>query len=450
MKIQVINYRFNKTNKTVQFLDYGKIRLEGVLAIINVTAGIIIYNCADPAAGGSVIDNTLTLEYDTSSMNDDDKLYIVYDDVMKDINLAALIASYARDGQLETRLSDDPIWGDAGPLQQHEKESPIQPIRELMTFDSNLHMILGSQNLVNGQRLKVEELIAPEQVVQSILSRVNDEAVINLTGQGSVVLQLIGTWAGTMTFYVSNDRQAWYAVYGQIPGTALGLVLTTTANGIFRFNTSGVLYLKVQFTTYTSGFARVLLMATPLIPTQIHQFPMGSQSQLLSQKATTYELNTYDTYQPTSSIPNIGLIKDALQATDPWNPLQAAYNIGDTCLYDGQVYVCIAAHSALTAGQNPKNATYWKLDLRPNKSLITNAYLSPPSAPRMRVEIDLDGYQYRLMESQNIAMQVKNQAEMERADYEISLLSSGMAGNIGKPYALGRSGMSNYNFEEIR
>ena len=450
MKLQISKYQFDKTAGTITFPDYAQMRLAGFLLITNVNDGIIIYNFADPAKGGILQGNILTLSYDTSGMDNADNLQVIYEDVIKDITIADIFEAFSRDGELMIRTSDDPLWGDAGPIQQHEKESPNQPIRELMTFDSNLHTIFGSQNLTNNQRLKVEEAQLPEKIIQGKMAKLNDEVTINLTGQGSVILQLIGTWAGTMTFTVSNDRQTWYPIYGQIPGTALGLVLTSTANGIFRFNTSGVLFFRIQFTTYTSGIASALLISTPLIPADIHQFPLGSQSQLLSQKASTYELNVYDTYQPTSSIPNIGLIKDALQATDPWNPLQASYNIGDTCLYKGQVYICIAAHSALVAGQDPANATYWIIDKRQNKSLITSAYVSPPSANRMRVEIDLDGYQYRLMETQNLSIGIRNQLDLAIQDYHLALMQSGVEGKMGKAYALGWSGMGAYNFDEIR
>jgi hypothetical protein len=80
MKKQIISYSFNKTSKTVTFTDYTSIRLDSILLITNVTDNIIIYNFADPLLGGTVLNNVLTLTYDTSSMNDLDKLQIFYED----------------------------------------------------------------------------------------------------------------------------------------------------------------------------------------------------------------------------------------------------------------------------------------------------------------------------------------------------------------------------------
>ena len=80
MKIKINNYSFNKTAKTVTFLDYTTIRLDSILLITNVTTNVIIYNFANAALGGTVLNNVLTLDYNTSAMSDTDKLQIFYED----------------------------------------------------------------------------------------------------------------------------------------------------------------------------------------------------------------------------------------------------------------------------------------------------------------------------------------------------------------------------------
>ena len=80
MKIQVKDYTFNKTSKTVTFTDYTSIDLDSILLITNVTDNIIIYNFADPLLGGTVTNNVLTLTYNTSTMDNGDKLQIFYED----------------------------------------------------------------------------------------------------------------------------------------------------------------------------------------------------------------------------------------------------------------------------------------------------------------------------------------------------------------------------------
>jgi len=80
MKLSVANYTFDASAKTVTFTDINPILLEAVLLVVNVTDQIIIYNFADPAKGGTVATNVLTLEFDTTSMDDTDKLLIFYED----------------------------------------------------------------------------------------------------------------------------------------------------------------------------------------------------------------------------------------------------------------------------------------------------------------------------------------------------------------------------------
>jgi len=80
MKKLITNYTFDASAKQVVFTDYNPVSLAGILLITNVTDNIIIYNFADPALGGTVATTTLTLNYDTASMDDADKLQIWYDD----------------------------------------------------------------------------------------------------------------------------------------------------------------------------------------------------------------------------------------------------------------------------------------------------------------------------------------------------------------------------------
>ena len=80
MKELIKDYIFDPTNKNVVFNNYDKIDLERVLLITNVTDNVIIYNFANPEAGGHVVNNNiLNLQYDTTTMSDTDKLQIFYE-----------------------------------------------------------------------------------------------------------------------------------------------------------------------------------------------------------------------------------------------------------------------------------------------------------------------------------------------------------------------------------
>lgn len=77
MKKLVTSYTFDASAKTITAADFTS--LEAIQLITNVTDNVIIYNFADPSKGGSLSGTTLTLDYDTTSMDDADKLQIFVD-----------------------------------------------------------------------------------------------------------------------------------------------------------------------------------------------------------------------------------------------------------------------------------------------------------------------------------------------------------------------------------
>lgn len=82
MKILFESYSFNAATKQITFNTTDVIGLQHLLIITNVTDNIIIYNFADPAKGGTINNNVLTLDYDTTSMSSSDKLQIFLDNAL--------------------------------------------------------------------------------------------------------------------------------------------------------------------------------------------------------------------------------------------------------------------------------------------------------------------------------------------------------------------------------
>ncbi len=81
------NYSFNASAKTVTLLDYTDIDLESILIITNLVTNTQIYNFAISGKGGTVLNNVLTLQFDTTVMNDSDTLQIYYDDSSRDLTV---------------------------------------------------------------------------------------------------------------------------------------------------------------------------------------------------------------------------------------------------------------------------------------------------------------------------------------------------------------------------
>lgn len=119
MKTLITNYIFDKTARTITFVDLPSINLEQILLITNVTSNVIIYNFADSSLRGITTDNILTLNFDTSVMNNSDKLQIFIDNESTPSSeeyqeqifnaLLTLIksATYARDGSDRIRMIMD-------------------------------------------------------------------------------------------------------------------------------------------------------------------------------------------------------------------------------------------------------------------------------------------------------------------------------------------------------
>jgi len=76
MKILFEDYTFNAATQQIIFNTTETITLERLLIITNVTDNLIIYNFADPNLGGTITNNVLTLNYNTTSMSNTDRLQI--------------------------------------------------------------------------------------------------------------------------------------------------------------------------------------------------------------------------------------------------------------------------------------------------------------------------------------------------------------------------------------
>ena len=79
MKVLFQDYTFNALAKTITFNTTDTVRLENVLLITNVTDNVIISNFADPTLGGTIINNVLTLTYNTTGTSNTDSLQIYLD-----------------------------------------------------------------------------------------------------------------------------------------------------------------------------------------------------------------------------------------------------------------------------------------------------------------------------------------------------------------------------------
>lgn len=184
------------------------------------------------------------------------------------------------------------------PLQQNEGTN------ELRTYDTNLENLLGTSSLKNlDGRIKTSQ---PEDLTLNPKQLIGTNAVYQVAiplGYATLTLQLSGTWAGTQTFEATANGGDWVGILGTSP-TAIASYATTTTGGIYQFNVVGLKGFRVRFSTATSGvaIAQAFLSATLTVincGTDMYADRVG----YFSQRASTYELNTYDTTLPTTVNP---------------------------------------------------------------------------------------------------------------------------------------------------
>lgn len=340
---------------------------------------------------------------------------------------------------------DNPAWGSAGPIQQHEKEQPDYPAAELLTFDTNLHNILGSQNLVSDdrQKLKTENYLPPNRRILSKLNATNAECMMALNGEPTVIFQIGGSWTTYIYFYGSMDNGASWVGWGskQFAAISSNTVFYTTGNGVWVTNTTGLTHFKVQMTTYATGPAIIQMCASWAVHPHLNNIyaqVQGVQSVLAAQRYSPYELVTSDS-----------ALREIFYVPEAWNS-NIIYSPGDVVTFRGRIYRCVTTTATATSAYyGPTNTSYWTVDYRPDRTLAQCGPQNDPALNRLRVETNFNDYSYRMQEQQTLLAQLQIQNQMMYHDAELSVMQA-QGGMYGKSFAFGGCDAAYYVWDEVR
>lgn len=102
---------------------------------------------------------------------------------------------------------------------------------------------------------------------------------LDTTGYNSVVVQLSGTWAGTVTFQSSNDGATWVSAIGWSVAGAAVPVATSTGNGQWIIPAAGR-YFRVAVTAYTSGLVAASVVLKAAAAQQVWNVPSWNIAQI--------------------------------------------------------------------------------------------------------------------------------------------------------------------------
>ena len=152
MKIQIKSYTFDPVAGTIAFNDLEEIRLDSLLLVTNVTDNKIIYNFANPALGGSVTGNILTLNLDVSLMGASDSLQIFYENGVVNPTL----------DETTEKFNEDVIWLLRRMVKMLESGTVVDAqMRQRVIVDSG--SLLLSSYPVTGGGFNVQTTGAPVQ-----------------------------------------------------------------------------------------------------------------------------------------------------------------------------------------------------------------------------------------------------------------------------------------------
>lgn len=99
-------------------------------------------------------------------------------------------------------------------------------------------------------------------------STVNKDGILAVEVKhfNSIFVQLLGTWAGTVTWETSQDGVNWVGQTGSSIATNNNQGSSTTANGIYALAASGK-YFRLRCSAYTSGTIQAVVVFSSASPT---------------------------------------------------------------------------------------------------------------------------------------------------------------------------------------
>jgi hypothetical protein len=294
---------FTPSSRTLDFSAYGSFDIKKLYAVINLTAQTVIYAVGGSGTGYSSISggNILTLQYNTTTMSSGDTLQIIYDDATAAQVVSGLSAVGTAPGVVPV-----PVSGiDGGGLKRHflmnvdgtlriDGSAVTQPVSvtslplaagaatssnqtsantSLSTLVTNTTGLATStlQNTGNTSLASLDTktpalgnsntagstpVTMSADSATATLGALNATVQVPCTGSGTGIIQISGTWVGTVIFEGSNDN---FVTSQAITSVYLGGLATQssswTTNGFYTVLTAGFKKLQARMSAYTSGTA---------------------------------------------------------------------------------------------------------------------------------------------------------------------------------------------------
>ena len=128
---------------------------------------------------------------------------------------------------------------------------------------ADLTDVLGTQSVTDGRGKLRTKIAAYEQspVTFGTIGSLNGPYVsIDVTDYESMILEVTGTWVGTLNFEGCGNSGVWTLLSGSELST--GSSTQATTNGTYRFSVQGLSRVRAGFSAYSSGIATVIMRAS--------------------------------------------------------------------------------------------------------------------------------------------------------------------------------------------
>lgn len=99
------------------------------------------------------------------------------------------------------------------------------------------------------------------KVFKGSVTNTKKPVLLEVGGQASAGIQVVGTFSGTLQFEGSIDGLTWYSVPFKAPATGLEKTSTTTT-GLFIGSVAEIMFLRVRASTFASGTAEINILTS--------------------------------------------------------------------------------------------------------------------------------------------------------------------------------------------
>lgn len=266
----------------------------------------------------------------------------------------------------------------------------VVPNGTVTIIPSGTQTIVGTVTTTPSGTQTVTPGLTPDRIVTTTMTSTANIATISGQGAGVLLMNITGTWTGTMSFQATIDGSNWLAVSPPAMVPAGVGTITTTANGQWRFLVAGWNSFRINPTTFSSGTAVVVLEASQAnlavvvenpasnisllnatVAGTVTSVPSGTQtvsgtvtSLLSGTAAVTQSTSPWVVGGTTTSVPSgtqvVSGTVAATQSTSPWvvsqgtaSNLKALVNIGST-FNTGQVTVGTATGTTILASNTAR------------------------------------------------------------------------------------------------